>query len=153
MFIFLDKTAQSQATFYAWGVRDGYGSNAYSAGDRLIYQTPLLNPGNNYNSTSGEYTCPTTGVYMFVYSAYGVEIKQGQSHSRVSASLYRGGERVSQVYHSNYNDQNTYLALSHTDIVACQAGQRVWVQSDWDRNFIHDWNDRNVFGGVILYTT
>ena len=153
MFVCADKAAQSQATFYARGLTSRTGDNAYSTGDRLVYQTPLLKPGDQYNNITGEYTCPTTGVYLFVYAVQGAYIRKSGSHSRGTASLYRGGERVSEAYYSNNNDDNTYLTLSNADIVDCKAEQRVWVQSDWDRNFILGFTKRTAFGGVLLYTT
>ena len=119
----------------------------------MIYQTPLLNPGGHYNSNTGEYTCPKTGVYMFFYSVYSVFVKRGDSYSVLSASLYVNSARVSRVFSRNDNSGWIYITLSHTDIVACQAGQRVWVQSDESGNFIYDYTDTNVFGGVLLYTT
>ena len=153
MFVFLDKVAQSQAAFNAIDLISGTGGSAYNTGDRLIYQTSVLNPGGHYNNITGEYTCPMTGVYQFVYSINGAYIKQGGGHSRATATLYVDGDMVSEVYYSNGNSANTYLALSHTDIVSCQAGQRVWAQSDGDRNFILSSTTRNVFRGVLLYTT
>ena len=78
VFLLLEKSAQSHATFYAYGLRAGSGDNAYSKGDRLVYNTTVLNPGNHYSNVTGEYTCPTTGIYLFVYSIYGYDIKKGK---------------------------------------------------------------------------
>ena len=150
LFVFLDKTAQSQATFYARGLRSGYGDNAYSAGDRLVYQTPLLNPGSLYNVTSGEYFCHTTGVYLFIYSVHGHNLKP---NSCVTASLYRDGQHVSKVYFLNKAEHTTYVTLSHTDIVACSLGQKVWIQVDNAINSIKSFLEQNIFGGVLLYST
>ena len=149
IFFFAENTAQSQSMFYARGLRSVVGDNAYNTGDRLIYQTPLHNPGNNYNSTSGEYTCPTTGVYLFVYSVHGHAIAPGAC---LTASLYRGVDFISKVYYANELTHRSYLTMSHTDIVYCSSGQKVWIQSDNIMNYIRSFPAQNIFGGVLLYT-
>ena len=97
--------------------------------------------------------CPTTGVYLFFYSVYGFYITQGSTRFLVSASLYIGGESVSQIYYNHDNSQETRITLSHKDIVACQAGQRVWVECESDRNYLGGSIYHTQFGGVLLYTT
>ena len=147
--LFLAKLAQSQATFYVQGLPTRWGENAYIGKQKLIYQRPLLNPGNHYSNISGVYTCPTTGVYLFVYSAHGIHIKQG---SKVTASLYRDGERVSELLHTHAATNSTSITLSQAGIVACQTGEHVWVQGEWYSNYIGGRSSLNIFGGVLLYT-
>ena len=151
VYVFLDKTAQFQSSsFYARGLHTGSEDDVYWSNEKLVYHTAMLNTGNHYNASTGEYTCPTTGVYVFTYSVFGFNIKQ--SGILVAASLYQDGLEVSQVFHANHNSQNTYITLSQTDVVHCKGGQRVWVQSPHIYNRILGVSVRNMFGGVLLYS-
>ena len=111
-----------------------------------------INPGGHYSNSTGEYTCPKTGVYLFSFSIIGYEIKQGPLHSVASAQLYRDGDIVSAVLYQNFNWEETSLTISHTDIVACQSGQRVWLQSGFQKTSLGGGFGTG-FGGVLLYTT
>lgn len=56
--------------------------NIYSAEDVIKFDGDILSQGNYYNSTTGHFTCPLTGVYYMTFSLlkYDHPIKIGIKH-------------------------------------------------------------------------
>ena len=151
MFISTEKEARQASAFLAQDVRDGSGDNAYKSGERLVYSVIFMNPGGQYNKTTGEYSCEKSGVYYFTFSVYGVHIEDRASHSHVSASLMKDSVVQSEVFVSNDNTERIYITPSQSLVLQCNAGQKVWVESRWDKNYIHGNSYRNTFAGVLLF--
>ena len=149
-----EKEARVDSVFLARGLADGNNHRKiYNASERMIYRIAIINPGQHYNTSTGEYTCPVTGIYLFTYSVYGSRIKDGYAHSTVSASLYREGTWIRLGYFSNENSEDISITLSHSDIVQCSEGDRVWVQSSHNNNQIYGHFVYNIFSGLLLYMT
>ena len=151
MFLSTEKEARQASTFFARGVRDGYEDDAYKYQDRLVYTEIRVNPGGQYNKNTGEYRCEKTGVYYFTYSVYGYNIKNGSTHSLVSVGLMKDSVQQGEVKFSNDNTKRIYISLSQSLILQCNAGEKVWVESRWDNNYIYGDSDRNVFAGILLF--
>ena len=117
----------------------------YSARERMIYHEDVINPGQHYNTSTGQYTCPVTGVYLFTYSVYGDNINSGFSNSSASLSLYKEGVLISSMFFMNRNSEFIDITLSRSDIVQCKEREKVWVQGRNDKNIV--WGDRffNIF--------
>ena len=94
------------SAFFVSGVQSGNRDNAYQSGDRLVFLNTYVNPGGHYNNVTGEYSSEKTGIYYLTYSVYGVQIEDGATHSRASASLMKAGVEQGQVYFSNYNTES-----------------------------------------------
>ena len=139
------------SAFFAYGLQDGIGDSAYQSGDRLVYLNNRLNPGGYYNNVTGEYSCNNTGMYYFTYTIYGCQIEDGPSHSRATASLMKQGVKQGTVYATNQNTESVCITLGQSLILQCYAGEKVWVQSPYDKSHIIGSTYRNVFAGVLLF--
>ena len=151
LFVSSEKEARQVSAFFAKGVESGYGDNAYKTGDRLVYLNTQLNPGEHYNKTTGEYSCEKSGVYYFTYTVHGWDIKDGPSHSLVSAGLMKQGVVQGKVYFSNYNTERIYITRSQSLVLQCDAGEKVWVESRYNNTQIGGYSNVNVFAGVLLF--
>ena len=151
LFFPTEKEARRASSFFAEGVRSGWGDIAYQEGDILKYNNTLVNPGGHYCETTGVYSCETSGIYYFIYSVYGWRIEDGSTHSRVSASLMKDSVKQSVVYFSNHNKKPIYITLSQSLVLQCNAGQKVWIESTHNNTYIHDYSYRNVFAGILLF--
>ena len=116
-----------------------------------MYLKIRVNPGGHYNNVTGEYTCEKTGVYYFSYTIYGWHIEEEYSHSKASASLVKGNALQGSVYLHNYDNEPIYMTLSQSLVLQCNAGEKVWVESRVNNNYIFGDSDRNMFAGVLLF--
>ena len=151
MLLSTEKEARKITAFFAAGVQGGWGDNAYQKGDRLVYLNMHMNPGGCYSNTTGEYICEKSGVYYFTFSVYGYQIKDTQSHSKATGSLMKDGVKQSQVYFRNDNTEEIFITLSQSIVLECNAGEKVWVESPYDNNYIYGSSYRNVFAGFLLF--
>ena len=151
MFLSTEKEARNASAFFATGVQDGYEDTAYKSGDRLVYSNIRVNPGGQYNSTTGEYSCEKTGVYYFTYNIYGFRLKDSHRNNCASASLMKQGVKQAEVWSSNDNTGLIYITLSQSAVLQCNAGEKVWLESRYSNNYIRGFSDRTLFAGVLLY--
>ena len=150
MILSIETEARKASAFFARGVRDGYGSNAYQYGDRLVYLNIHVNPGQHYNNTTGEYSCEKSGIYFFTYSVYGYQIEEEPTHRRAAATLVKNSVMQGTVYISNTNTEPIYITLSESLVLQCNAGEKVWVESRTSNNDIYGDPERNIFAGALL---
>ena len=139
------------SAFFAAGVRYGWGDDAYQSGDRLVYTEIRVNPGGQYNNTTEEYRCQKSGVYYFTYSIHRYRIEDEFTHYLVSVSLMKDSALQSEVAFSNDNIECIYITLSRSLVLQCNAGEKVWVESRWDKNYIYGFSTTNVFASVLLF--
>ena len=145
-----EKETRVDAVFVASGLAsDAQTTKVYSAGERMIYRNATINRSQHYNTTTGEYTCPVNGVYLFTFSIGG---NNENKEYRASASLYKEGTEVSSVFFYNENSETVYDTMSRSDIVSCVKGERVWIQSDYGLNQITGNSVYTIFSGVLLFT-
>ena len=109
-----------------------------------------MNRDGQYNTATGNYTCEKSGVYYFTYSIYGTRIQDGSGYSLATASLMKEGLEQCEAYVSNFNTESIFITLSQSLVLQCNAGEKVWVQSTWNNNFIAGKSDSNIFAGILL---
>ena len=138
------------SAFFASDIKAGQGDNTYQFGNRLIYKNSKFNPSGHYNSTTGEYSCPTSGIYLFAFSIFGYKIEAGKNSPRATASLMKEGVEHGKVFVNSYNAETLHITLSQSVVIQCNARDKVWVESRDNNNKIDGYSDFNVFTGVLL---
>ena len=59
-------------------------------GDRVVFVNVTVNTGNHYSNTTGEYTCPTNGLYLFTFMVQGYTNSSLGEFGPVASLIYRG---------------------------------------------------------------
>ncbi|XP_046549572.1 complement C1q tumor necrosis factor-related protein 3-like [Haliotis rubra] len=118
--------------------------NSATSGVPLVYQSILYNAGSAYNITSGKFTAPVSGTYMFwtqldmnqQRSWMYVKIMQSGYNTAVSVGLAQTGSDV-------YESDATAIVVNHVE-----KGEQVWVEPNASKDI--DSNDGTFFGGVLV---
>ena len=88
---------------------------------KIVYDKILLNIGNGYSSTTGVFTCPSDGEYVFTWSTmnYG---------AACFAYIHRNGVQYL-MSHSQEHDGSLYESASNTVVFHLNKGDTVWIQT------------------------
>ncbi|XP_045182698.2 otolin-1-A-like [Mercenaria mercenaria] len=117
-----------------------------SLGTTIKFDKLHVNDGSGYNSQTGIFTAPETGVYMFSYF-----LGHGNGPAQAWLALMHNGQKingaVTDTFHVNEDLQGGNLAVFRVD-----AGDRVWIES-WHQNdaYIDGPYGFTTFSGVYLY--
>ena len=113
-----EATNPNQCNFLAIGASTGYNATNYS--HRVMYPSTVYNTGSNYSTTTGYFTAPVDGTYIFQGSIYSTSAPTSKWQQ---AWLTVNGAR------GNYTDQLQIEAystiISTTHVVQLEAGDTV----------------------------
>nr|KAG5690548.1 hypothetical protein BaRGS_014681 [Batillaria attramentaria] len=132
-------TATKSVSFHA---QLNYGP--YKAGDTLTAYRTFNNDGNAYSETSGVFTVPVSGTYIFLAN---VMVQAGSSRNiNDGVFIYVDGKDHGRCW-SSYKDH--YNQGSCHAIVKLRAGQRVWLYNRNDDSRYY--YDSTTFSGALLH--
>ena len=114
------------------------------AGQLIKMDRTLINDGNGYNTNTGIFTVPTSGVYLLTYS-----IEDNHSTHHLEVKLVVDNQNLGTLLAQNFG-----IRTSQTIITRLTAGQSVWLET----TYYHDTsissqssNKFATFSGVLLY--
>ena len=84
----------------------------------------ILNDGNGYNTTSGIFTVPTSGVYLLTYS-----IDNNSKNNTLEVELVVDDKHMGSLKSFSYR-----INASKTIIMRLTAGESVWLQTTYRPN-------------------
>ena len=96
---------------------------SYSPAERLQFDRTSTNIGNSYEPTTGIFTCPFDGVYVFHVFLNAVDA----SNSCI-AQISLNGELRNGIFADNIAGGINNMA-ANTEYIECMAGNLVWVQA------------------------
>ncbi|XP_046329002.2 complement C1q-like protein 4 [Haliotis rufescens] len=112
------------------------------AGVPLEYQSILYNAGSAYNITSGKFTAPVSGTYMFW-----TQLDMNQQRSMLYVKIMQSGQLTAtgfvQTGNDVYQSDATAVVVNHV-----KKGEEVWVEPNASKDI--DSNDGSYFGGVLV---
>lgn len=114
----------------------------YDADDVVQFDGIVVNDGGFFNSSTGYFTCPYTGYYLFSVSILAQTTFTMGVDIRVNGTLLVGAYA---------SDTVTYGQAAATTIAKCEAGQMVWVRSRVNGNTMNGSSARySRFTGALL---
>ncbi|KAL3882723.1 hypothetical protein ACJMK2_029035 [Sinanodonta woodiana] len=131
--------AMKQIAFCATIV-NGNGLEPVYAHEIAIFDTVLLNEGGGFNTQTGIFTCPLSGIYFFSGS---IMTKHGY---QLGVHLIVNGETKGNSY---ADGANSWDQGSISSIARCEAGQNVWI-SVYFGSYIHG-DYYTSFSGFLLW--
>ncbi|KAL4222757.1 hypothetical protein ACF0H5_018798 [Mactra antiquata] len=110
--------------------------------ETLVFTNVMQNVGNGYNQSTGVFTAPVGGTYLFTFD-FCSDARQISYYAIVC-------EDVDQFL--GYGYDNNYAACTSGDAtLVLKSGQRVWIRSNSYGHFYHDNLRWNVFSGVLIH--
>ena len=119
-------------------------SNIYNSIVKIVFDKVITNVGGAYSNTTGTFTCPTDGVYVFIWTLMTMDGKM------CAANLYVNGNRRSLQARANIQSVSSHSTVQGTmsGTFRLSAGDRVWVQTT-SCNYFYG-NPYNAFSGWKL---
>ncbi|XP_053388390.1 complement C1q tumor necrosis factor-related protein 2-like [Mercenaria mercenaria] len=108
----------------------------------VIFPEVLLNEGGGYNSTTGHFTAPVAGLYLFTAHVC------NQDKMPMSISIMHGGNKIA--VSTEYEDNHTSCSSLSAPAIM-EAKEQVYVTSAYSENYMryntHRWPS---FMGVLV---
>ncbi|XP_026068539.1 complement C1q-like protein 4 [Carassius auratus] len=120
------------------------------AATNVVYQSIFINIGEAYNSSTGVFTVPRSGVYNLAFTVFSDAGSPGASLA-VCASIRRNGVALAalrEIYDQDQEDQATGVLL-----VQLSTGDRITISLQAGCWICDDQNHYNTFSGFLLYAT
>ncbi|XP_043911053.1 C1q-related factor [Protopterus annectens] len=132
-------TTVPRVAFYA-GLK-----NPHEGYEILKFDDVVTNLGNNYDATTGKFTCNIPGTYFFIYHV----LMRGGDGTSMWADLCKNGQvRASAI--AQDADQN-YDYASNSVILHLDAGDEVFIKLDGGKAHGGNNNKYSTFSGFIIY--
>lgn len=129
----------SQCAFSAY--RQTAGDVTYSAGQVIIMSNIRFNVGSAYNTTTGLFTAPATGLYFFSWNCYN---NSSTGNLRVGLTTSAGGLPLGQGQTAQFNQ------FAGSGVVSMTAGDTAWLVSSYSNTVIFQEANHSVFSGYFL---
>ncbi|CAL1598846.1 unnamed protein product [Knipowitschia caucasica] len=119
--------------------------NPHEGYEVLKFDDVITNLGNQYDASTGKFTCQVSGMYFFTYHV----LMRGGDGTSMWADLCKNGQvRASAI--AQDADQN-YDYASNTALLRLDSGDEVYVKLDGGKAHGGNNNKYSTFSGFILY--
>ncbi|CAB1326706.1 unnamed protein product [Coregonus sp. 'balchen'] len=117
----------------------------FNTGITLVYRNIYSNIGNAYNPTTGIFTAPVRGLYLFRFYIYG----GGDNSVPTTAALHKNGHQIAIAHaHQASGGINSSNGVS----VLLEVGDVVYMHLWAGRKIYDDGNRHSTFSGHLLFT-
>ncbi|XP_063062064.1 complement C1q-like protein 4 [Engraulis encrasicolus] len=120
----------------------------YPADSTIIYNHVFVNLDDRYNTSTGIFTAPHSGVYNLALTVYSNSISPGSRLSMCVQLMINGVPRGS-VNDNNYQDREDSSSVSFAERLS--VGDQVWVTLRARCFLCDDSSHRNIFSGFLAY--
>ncbi|XP_053732297.1 complement C1q-like protein 2 [Synchiropus splendidus] len=119
--------------------------NPHEGYEVLRFDDIITNLGNDYEPSTGKFTCQVTGTYFFTYHV----LMRGGDGTSMWADLCKNGQvRASAI--AQDADQN-YDYASNSAVLHLDAGDEIYVKLDGGKAHGGNNNKYSTFSGFLLY--
>ena len=138
----LDAMKEKDSRLYAFSNRFNWDEDAFNKGETMRFSDTITNIGNAYNPTTGLFTVPCDGVYVFFVVAL-----TRNNYDSVNISLWVNGSTVAKIAANDSNGQQ----VSMNTVVSVKAGDIVqpYMNSFSGSDTIYD--SHSYFSGFLLH--
>ncbi|THD21904.1 Complement C1q tumor necrosis factor [Fasciola hepatica] len=136
--IWVPQPREYQVAFYA-GLSRSIETRPTPKECPLIFDTVLLNLGSGYNSSTGQFIAPASGVYVFVL------VVSAQSYEKAGAQLLHNGK----VALLSWCESTFWATVTNQAILQLQKGDKVWLQCRDEAYKLHGYMYSNLSGYLI----
>jgi len=91
----------------------------------LVYTSTLVNQGGHYNTSTGLFTAPVAGTYLFHSTTFGNTAASTISY--FYTQFIKNGLATGPITHSQYNDTRNYETITDAQILMLAANDTVSV--------------------------
>ncbi|XP_045187008.1 complement C1q subcomponent subunit A-like [Mercenaria mercenaria] len=112
-----------------------------SSGDILVFKTTRLNEENGYDNSSGTFTAPVSGTYLFTIQLC------VPSRTTLGYDIVAGNKEIQQGYFYDKNNDSCHTA---NGITILRAGEQVWIKVLYSSKLQQGLNLWNSFSGVLI---
>jgi hypothetical protein len=106
----------------------------------IPFEMVTTNEGNAFDGNKGVFTCPESGLYLFVWN-----IMVDSGHGTQAQFIVNGATRR----WSNAYSTGNYANAANHDIVRLEEGDKVWIADGYAAGEIHP--HHTTFSGVLLF--
>lgn len=127
---------------------EGIGNATLLTNQTIVFTNLILNIGDAYNSSTGIFTAPVNGLYMFSVQMC------AQHRSRSQFRVFAGPKVIQSILHDSYHSMVRVSSTAGTVAQSLTAGEEVWIQNadspyyELSRYSNDCWNH---FGGVLIH--
>ena len=86
----------------------------------LLFDIASLNVGHGYDKSSGKFTAPIAGVYMFFLQI------QSRMKGIVYAAILKNGQEVAEIYSAMDDDRHDETGSTHV-MLNLKSGDEIWA--------------------------
>ena len=119
----------------------------HTIGETVVFENVLLNLGGGYDATTGVFTCPMDGVYIFSTSIMTISGSHTEQ-TRVHVDIMKNGAEIAAAYANGGSGEMEQGSVS----AAVQLVRGDTVKVAYQRHTdVHVWGDRlTSFMGVLV---
>ncbi|XP_052765527.1 uncharacterized protein LOC128206867 isoform X1 [Mya arenaria] len=120
-------------------------TSSLSTGEVIVYKTVETNQGNGYSATTGKFTAPARGLYLFFM------------HTCTPPSKYAYLQIVKEssvLIASEHYDKERYTCSTSPAFVQLDASESVWVQCSSGAAYVQLYEDSHrwtSYGGALIH--
>jgi hypothetical protein len=103
----------------------------------------MLNEGNGYNNSTGIFTAPAAGVYLFTIQLCADSLNN---------PYYNIMAENKEIKRGFFYDSTSRSCHTADGLTVLKEGHRVWIKMQYSKKLIESTNYWNTFSGVLIHT-